>query len=112
VLALDGVGRLWLNSLERQAAARRMDGLEAGYLPIGWHADGRSFYVFRDGELPAIVRRVHVDGRRNEQVARLAPVDAAGVRAPATVVGTPDGRRFFYSYVQALSDLFLVEGLR
>jgi eukaryotic-like serine/threonine-protein kinase len=112
VAALDGSGRLWLSSMNGTRPSRPVDGLEPGYLPISWHTDGRSIYVFRDGELPAIIYRFHVDDGRKEQVAELAPPDAAGVKAPATIVATADGRRFFYSYVQSLSDLFLVDTLR
>ena len=112
VAALDGRDRLWLNSTDGTAVSRPVDGLEPGYLPIGWHSDGGSIYVFRDGELPATVCRFHLADGRKERVAELAPADAAGVQAPATIVATADGRRFFYSYVQSLSDLFLVNGLR
>jgi hypothetical protein len=112
VAAVDGRGRLWLNAVTAAAATRPVNGLETGYLPIGWHRDGRSIYVFRDGELPAIVYRFHLDDGRKERVAELAPQDTAGVSAPATIVATGDGRRFFYSYVQSLSDLFVVDKVR
>jgi Tol biopolymer transport system component len=112
VAAVDGAGRLWLSSLEGIGPSVPLEGLEPGYLPITWHSDRKSIYVFRDGELPVVVHRFHIEERRKERVAEFAPADTAGVRAPATIVGTPDGRRFFYSYVQNLSDLFLVEGLR
>jgi Tol biopolymer transport system component len=112
VAALDGRGRLWLTSTDGSATRRLVDALEPGYLPISWHPDGRSIYVYRDGELPAMVSRFHLDDARHEQVAQLAPIDRAGVKTPATIVATRDGKRFFYSYVQSLSDLFLVDKLR
>jgi hypothetical protein len=81
-------------------------------MPIGWHADGRSLYIFQDGELPAIVYRLHLADGRKERVAALAPTDVAGVKPPATIVAALDGRSFFYTYVQNLSDLFLLNTAR
>jgi Tol biopolymer transport system component len=112
VAALDGRGQLWVSTVEGTAPSQSLDELEPGYLPITWHADGKSIYVFRDGELPVVVYRFHIEDRRKERVVEFTPADTAGVGTPATVVATPDGRRFFYSYVQRLSDLFLVERLR
>jgi hypothetical protein len=112
VAALDANGRLWLHPLNGADGSQPIDGLEAGNLPIGWNADGQSVYVFQDGELPAVVYRFHFADRRKERVTVLAPPDAAGVKAPATIVATPDGRGFFYTYVQNLSNLFLVTNVQ
>jgi hypothetical protein len=112
VVALDVSGRLWLHSLTDADASQPIEGLEAGHLPIGWNADGQSVYVFQDGELPAVVFRFHIADRRKERVAVLVPPDAAGVKPPATIVATPDGTAFFYTYVQNLSNLFLVTSVQ
>jgi dipeptidyl aminopeptidase/acylaminoacyl peptidase len=112
VAAFDGSGRLWLLSLTEGQGSHPVDELEASTLPIGWSSDGRSLYVFKDGNLPATVYRFDFADRRKEQVAVLAPPDLAGVLPPATIVATPDGKSFFYTYVQNLSDLFLLENLR
>ena len=111
VAAIDTSGRLWLQPLNGEHGSP-IDGLAAGSLPIGWHADGRSLYIFHDGELPAVVSRFHLADGRMERVAVLSPADVAGVKPPATIVATLDGRAFFYTYVQNLSDLFLLNTSR
>ncbi|MFN2447406.1 MAG: hypothetical protein ABR606_17700 [Vicinamibacterales bacterium] len=42
----------------------------------------------------------------------LIPADPAGVVEIMTLVLTPDAKAYAYTYVRALSDLYLVEGLR
>jgi Tol biopolymer transport system component len=112
VATLDQDERVWLHSLTGDQDTRLVDGLEAGDIPIRWHADGQSFYVFRYGELPAIVYRFHLKERRKDQVAALTPSDRAGVGALMTIQTTPDGRLFLYTYSQTLSDLLLVTEAR
>jgi hypothetical protein len=95
-----------------RAASGPIEGLNTQTLPIGWTAAGRSLLLFRDGTLPALVDQLTVADHRREPIATLAPPDLAGVRSPSTIVVTPDGKNFFYTYLQNLSDLFLVNGLR
>ena len=112
VAALDGAGRIWIHPLNGTEGSGPIEGLDARNLPIGWNADGRSIYVFRDGELPAVVYRLHLADRRKEPMATLTPPDVAGMNAPATIVATPDGRKTFFTYIQNLSNLFLVDNFR
>jgi len=112
VAALDAGGRIWIHPLNGTEGSRPIEGLDAGNLPIGWDADGRSLYVFRDGELPAVVYRFHLADHTKERVAMLTPSDVAGVISPVTIVATPGGTRFFYSYAQDLSNLLLVNRLQ
>jgi eukaryotic-like serine/threonine-protein kinase len=112
VAAVDESERVGLHGVDGREDFRPLEGLEAGDVPIRWSADGRSFYVFRKGEQPAIVYRFHLADRRKERSAVLAPSDLAGMRPPTTVQTTPDGSLFLYTYSQTLSDLFLVSNLR
>ena len=112
VATFDATGRLWLLPLSGSRPARSIHNLETSMLPIGWSSDGRWLYVFQDGSLPATVYRFNVADHRTERVTVLAPQDLAGVTPPATIVASRDGSRFFYTYVQNLSDLFLVDNLR
>jgi eukaryotic-like serine/threonine-protein kinase len=111
VAAFDANGRVWLLPLNGGRESSAVEDLDVSTLPIGWSGDGRWLYLFEDGNLPATVYRFNVADHRKESVAVLAPPDLAGVRPPATIVGTPDGKRFFYTYVQNLSDLFLLNDL-
>jgi Tol biopolymer transport system component len=110
-VALDEADHVWLQPLTG-AAAERLDRLDPGDIPIRWDADGTSFYLFRTGELPGTVQRYRVTDRVKQPVARLAPADPAGVSGLLTVHTTADGKTFFYTYTQALSDLYIVSNLR
>ncbi len=112
VATFDASGRLWLLPLNGREPSGPIEGFGASTLPIGWTADSRSLFFFRGGTLPALVYRFTVANHGQERIATLGPPDLAGVRPPSTIVATPDGKSFFYTYVQNLSDLFLVNGLR
>ena len=77
-------------------------------LPIVCSADGAWLYLQTDD---ARIARVHLDSGRREVVRRLIPPDPAGLSDILRVVMTPDGRAYAYSYVRALSALYLVEGI-
>jgi dipeptidyl aminopeptidase/acylaminoacyl peptidase len=109
--ALDEDDRVWLQGLNG-GAPERLDALNPGDIPIRWDADGASLYVYRRGELPAVVHRYRLRDRLKQPVAALAPADRVGVSALVTVHTTPDARTFFYTYSQTLSDLFVVSNLR
>ena len=112
VIATDLAGRSWIHVLTGAGNPHPIDGVEPGDLPIRWHGDGQSVYVFRQRDLPGIVDRVYLADGRKERVAVLAPADSAGVRTLASLQTTPEGRIFVYSYAQILSDLFLVTDVR
>jgi eukaryotic-like serine/threonine-protein kinase len=87
-----------------------------GWLPediwITWSADGRSVYVYHDEKISASVYRLDVATGRRGLVATLGPSDIVGVTSILSVILTPDGKSYAYSYNRNLSDLFLVEGVR
>src|SRR4029077_2635267 len=70
-VAIDQSGRLFLHPLNGVEESKLIEGLDVGDTPIRWSADGQSFYVFRIGELPAIVYRFHLADRRKERVIEL-----------------------------------------
>ncbi len=109
---IDSRGRIWIQPLTSAGQPQLVDSLEPGDRPIRWDADGRSFYVFRDAELPAIIYRVNAENGQKERVAVLAPSDLAGVRRLSGLQTTPDARLFVYSYAQSLTDLFLLDDVR
>lgn len=91
---------------------RPVPGLTPDDIPITWSADDRSFFVNRRGGLPARVYRVDVETGRMELWEELMPSDPVGVGSISTVVMSPDGLSYAYTYVQGLSKLYLVEGLK
>ena len=81
--------------------------------PIRWSSDGKSFLAFETGSVPARVVRIDVETGRREPWKILAPRESAGVIDIAPVLPTPDGAAYVYGYsAAAISDLFLIEGLK
>jgi hypothetical protein len=81
-------------------------------MPIRWARDGRSLYIYRQGELPGRVSQIDVATGRKTLVKELMPRDPTGVAGLASVVMSADARTYFYSYVQQTHDLYLVQGLK
>ena len=101
-----------LYPVEGGGAPVPVPGLTPGDVPSRWSRDGRSLYVYRQDELPARVFRVDVASGRKELWKTLGPSDPAGVTGLGHVILTPDGTSYIYNYRRALSDLYLVEGLK
>jgi Tol biopolymer transport system component len=91
---------------------RPVAGLLPGELPTQWTADGKFLYVLRHTELPAHVFRVELATGRRELWKELGPADRAGATGLGHVLITPDGSWYVYNFRRALSDLYLVEGLK
>ena len=111
-IAIDVHGRSWVVPLTGGGKAQAITGLVPGDVPVRWDAEGRSVYVVRRDEIPATVHRLTLADGRKEAVAVLGPQDLAGVRNLSSVHTTPDAASFVYSYVQYLSDLFLLSAVR
>ncbi len=87
-------------------------GIEASERPYGFSADGSLLYVMSRGALPARIFRVNWKTGHRELWREIMPADSAGVGDISGVRLTPDGKSYAYSYVQELSELHLVEGLK
>jgi len=62
--------------------------------------------------MPAKVYLLDVATGRKELWRELIPADSAGVTQVASVVPTPDGHSYVYSYIRLLSDMYVVQGLK
>jgi Tol biopolymer transport system component len=81
--------------------------------PISWAPDGRTFFAFADGSIPARVFRVDVETGERALWKELVPPERSGLIAINPIFVTPDGRFYAYSYARsATSDLYLIEGLK
>jgi len=87
-------------------------GIQPDERPYSFNEDGSLLYVMSRGALPAHVVRVDWRTGRREPWREILPADAAGVNDISGVRLTPDGKSYAYSYVQELSELHLVEGLK
>jgi dipeptidyl aminopeptidase/acylaminoacyl peptidase len=89
---------------------RPVAGLNPGDRPIQWTADGRFLYVFRRQEVP--IRVWLLDPVTGERRLFKEITPAEPTRNVWTFLMTPDGQSYVYGYQRALSNLYLVEGLR
>jgi hypothetical protein len=64
------------------------------------------------GTLPGRIFRVNWKTGHRELWREIKPADSAGVGDISGVRLTADGKSYAYSYVQELSELHLVEGLK
>jgi hypothetical protein len=87
-------------------------GSEPGEIPQAWGAGESTLYVKSLGGVPAKVYLVDCQTGQRRLWKEIMPQDRAGVDAINRVCITPDGRSYAYSYMQQLSELFLVDGLR
>ena len=108
---LDADGKVFLCPTDG-GSLKPLANLERGEFPIQWSEDSRFLYTHRGGELPARVWRYELATGRKELFKELSPADPAGVASIETILLTPDGRSYVYSYSHNLSDLYIVDGLR
>jgi Tol biopolymer transport system component len=78
----------------------------------GFTGDGRSLYVYNNAGLPAVVSLLDIPTGKRKLWKTVVPADPAGVDNVGNFIFTPDGKSYVYSYSRALSDLYLVEGLK
>jgi Tol biopolymer transport system component/predicted Ser/Thr protein kinase len=91
---------------------RIVNGFEPGDLPVGWNQDGRSLYVYRNGEVPSKVYQLELATGKKTLWKQIVPVDPTGVSTIGPILITPDGKTYVYGFHRTLGDLYLVEGLK
>jgi hypothetical protein len=83
--------------------------------PLQWSADGRYLYVGRrrGGAVPPFpIERVNVATGRREPWKSLVPSDPVGIERLESIVISPDGQGYCYSYARRLQELYVAEGLK
>jgi hypothetical protein len=93
-----------------------INGLALGEEPLQWSADQRFLYLLGPDQMRARVYRLEVaTGRRQlwKELVLADPAGVFGVRRPYwTVLITPDGKAYVYSYDRWLNELQVVEGFK
>jgi eukaryotic-like serine/threonine-protein kinase len=100
-----------LYPVDGQGAPRPVPGVHPDETIFSASADGRSALVGVLGGYSTDVMRVDLTSGKRELFKKIGPSDPAGV-VMVDVVFTPDGKYYAYSCFNALSQLYLVEGLR
>jgi hypothetical protein len=79
----------------------------------GWSDDGRTLFIYKRNDLPVKVERVDLNSGKRELAREITPSDRAGLSGGINALRmTADGKTYAYSYLQQLSELQLVEGLK
>jgi hypothetical protein len=93
--------------------ARPIPGLAAGDEPIRWSGDGRSVFVRQkeNGTAQMRVYRLELASGRRELLKEYV-ADSTQMAEVIPMALTPDGKSYAYTYVDNLSDLYLVKGLK
>ena len=110
VLVADAEGKFWLYSIHG-GDRLPVRGISTREFPIGWSEDEKMIFTARQGRDTTDVYSVNVLSGRTALLFRLAPSDRAGVTNTPSVLVTPDGRSYVYSYFRILSDLYSIAGL-
>jgi Tol biopolymer transport system component len=100
-----------LYPVDGQGAPRPVPGIHPDESILSVSRDGRSVLVAVLGSYSADVMRVDLATGRRELFKKIGPSDPAGVTL-VDAAFTPDGKSYAYSCFNALSQLYLVDGLR
>jgi Tol biopolymer transport system component len=93
------------------AGPRPLYGQSSGDVPLVASGDGEWLYVGNDRDQHGEIARIGLRSGRREAVRALRPPDPAGITSILRVVMTPDGRSYAYTFVRALSALYVIEGI-
>jgi Tol biopolymer transport system component len=117
-ISLDGKWIAMLDNQERAllfpvtgGSSRWLPGVTSDDAIAGWSGDGRSIYTYQPSA-PVRVFRVNIVTGARELWKVIAPSDSAGIHGITSLLVTPDGRSYAYSYTRYLSELFVVDGLK
>jgi Tol biopolymer transport system component len=100
-----------LYPVDGQGAPRPVPAIHPDETIFSVSRDGRSALVGVLGSYSADVMRVDLATGRRELFKKIGPSDPAGVALVDAAI-TPDGKSYAYSCFNALTQLYLVEGLR
>ncbi len=102
----------WLTYSLQTGAMRAVDGLASSENPMQWGADSRSLFVQREPLPFAKIDHLDLQTGQRKLWREIALDDPAGFnRSVSNVLVAPNGS-YCYSYLQGLSELYVVEGLR
>jgi DNA-binding winged helix-turn-helix (wHTH) protein/Tol biopolymer transport system component len=112
IMALTEDHRVLLYASDSAAKPNREFRLRPEEMPSGWSLDGKYLYLSQTRQLPITIVRFDVSsGVRLPWKVLPAPPPGTEIKLESVIV-TPDGQSFAYTYSHHLSDLYTVAGLK
>jgi hypothetical protein len=81
-------------------------------VPLCFTPDGRELFVARYAETPPLVERVDIASGRRRVWTGMRRGRPSGLAGEYSVLVTPDGAAYAYSYFRRMNDLYLMTGVR
>ncbi len=91
---------------------QKLTGNTPGDVPIQWSADGHALFLYREGDRQFQIYRHDIATGESALFKELKPSDLAGINKMNSVLLTPDGKWYAYSYERTLSHLFIIDGVK
>ena len=82
-----------------------------GETGLGFDEKGQGLYV-ASGELTVRIEHIDLATGNRTFLREIRPADTTGVASISSLLLTPDGKTYCYSFMRALSRLYVVDGLR
>jgi hypothetical protein len=91
---------------------RPLQGAMADDEPLQWDPDGRTLFVRRGVSIPARIERLDIATGKRSLWRQLRPAETAGLFGISSVIVTPDGKSYAYTFASSIGSLYLAEGLK
>jgi hypothetical protein len=111
LLLKDREGR-WLTYSSPQGPMRPVRGLAHDDQPLQWTDDSHSLYVQRQYLPVAKIDRLDLTSGKREPAREIALADPAGFNATVSRLAIAPNGSYCYSYLQGLTELYVVEGIQ
>ena len=94
------------------SAPKQIPNLDPFYEVAQWSRDSSALYVYRLGQVPLEIYKAEIATGKLSPVRQLVPAYRVGVVSISPVVTNADASEFAYSYLQTLSVLYSISGLK
>ena len=112
LLLLNDQAHRWLVYPSPHGPIRQVPGLAADDLPLQWTEDSRSLYVQRQYLPVAKIDRLDLTSGKRQPAEEIALADPAGFNPAVSHLALAPNGSYCYSYLQGLTELYVVEGIQ
>jgi eukaryotic-like serine/threonine-protein kinase len=91
---------------------KKVAGLDSKDVVVGWTTDTDTVYALQNDSFPVRLETVNLSTGERKLWKEIVPPDLAGTLLPLGMQITADGSTYAYTYRRALSDLYLIKGLK